>query len=247
MRVAELISVFLWISSKMKLSGCVILSTTSLVDYQTSVDYKLDRLESSFLQAQSCSHRGTFVYDLKSCQLVRNNQKLLKNLSSTYLPDIYYKWRPPSYIVPVKYQPILDNKYRVLSTAHQLATQRKKRSLDKRRALAKTKELKEKEILSRKRRGIPGNPCTDDISTKTTIFHAVDSETGKVVELLQDPANRLYQTFYTYGCIENRFLSFFCKLQYVEFLTAVYTGVGYKVEVRPVKIPTHCAITIQFS
>ncbi|CAK8678179.1 unnamed protein product [Clavelina lepadiformis] len=146
-----------------------------------------------------------------------------------------------------KYKTSVPKYYEVLSTAHQLAIQRKKRSLDKRRALAKTKELKEKEILSRKRRGIPGNPCTDDISTKTTIFYAVDSETGKVVELLQDPANRLYQTFYTYGCIENRFLSFFCKLQYVEFLTAVYTGVGYKVEVRPVKIPTHCAITIEFS
>ena len=57
--------------------------------------------------------------------------------------------------------------------------------------------------------------------------------------------NGLYQTFFTYDCPIGGYISgYLCKTQYVEFLTAVYTGNNFDIEVRQVKIPTHCAVSI---
>nr|XP_026690192.1 uncharacterized protein LOC113474217 isoform X2 [Ciona intestinalis] len=108
----------------------------------------------------------------------------------------------------------------------------------KRRAMRETRK--------RVKREIPGNPCRSGVGVEQTVIYATDFETGNIVELLHDPVNHVYQTFYIYDCQIFNWLSFLCQLQDIEFKATVFTGVNFEVEVRKVKFPTTCALRVEW-
>ncbi|CAK8678178.1 unnamed protein product [Clavelina lepadiformis] len=113
---------------------------------------------------------------------------------------------------------------------------RKRRSVDP--------NVTQSKHLTRKKRGIPGNPCAADIANQVAVLYAIDVETGFIVELLQDPVTLVYQTFFIYDCIISAFLTFPCVDQYVQYMAVVFTGNGNEVANRQVKIPTNCGIQV---
>uniref|UniRef100_H2Z4R8 Uncharacterized protein n=1 Tax=Ciona savignyi TaxID=51511 RepID=H2Z4R8_CIOSA len=98
----------------------------------------------------------------------------------------------------------------------------------------------------RRKREIPGNPCRAALGVEQTVLYATDCATGSIVELLHDPLNHVYQTYFIYGCEIVSWLSFLCELQDMEFKAAVFTGVNYEVEVRKVCFPTTCALRVNW-
>ncbi|XP_078487460.1 uncharacterized protein LOC144745267 [Ciona intestinalis] len=74
------------------------------------------------------------------------------------------------------------------------------------------------------------------------MFYGRDANTGEVLEILQNPDRRLYQTFFTHSCSASRYFWMVCEVHYVIYLAAVFKPNSETVHVRPVKIPTSCAL-----
>ncbi|XP_078484152.1 uncharacterized protein LOC113474217 [Ciona intestinalis] len=209
---------------------CVVHSALSLNAYASKIFSRTDRYQNTTagLSTQAC--RNGFM-SLRSCYLANQDTATLNSLSRQYLTQAYHGYRPQvqERQVPLVLSPYFPSLYSATSK------RRRRRYLNE-----NLHERRERSITSI----TSGNPCVNKISKKITIFYGIDSSSGQVVELLQDPEQHLYQTFYVFECSRSFFLNFLCETQYVEFLAAVYVGPNFEVAMRQIKIPTHCSLSV---
>nr|XP_026691015.1 uncharacterized protein LOC113474385 isoform X1 [Ciona intestinalis] len=183
----------------------------------------------------------------RSCYLLRTNKRRLRSLSDKYLRYDFNYWKR------VESTDIAVTSSHDLNTILQTGTNssRKKRSIEAKRR--------------QKRNTVTYNPCSNEIAARTTMFYGRDANTGEVLEILQNPGEkrnkyradlvnralltkplftdrRLYQTFFTHSCSVPRYFWMVCEVHYVIYLAAVFKPNSDTVHVRPVKIPTSCAL-----
>ncbi|XP_076813162.1 uncharacterized protein LOC143459777 [Clavelina lepadiformis] len=231
----------------------------SILEYTKMVFDETDRKYAP-LDENDC--RRNSLKNLEACILLKKDRKRLTDFSKQFMTPKINSWNRVQRSDTVGgLGDYLDEIMRrsgrlVVSSSSAYNHHRSKRSTER----AQDQVSLPAPDLSRSKRslGINGNPCMRGKAVRTTILYGVDAETGDVVELLQNPGLHLYQTFFTRKCYLKKFFFLSCDVTYVEYMTAVFQKKkkqrsdddddddkkNVKVVIRPVKIPTGCALSV---